>query len=163
MMARQTLLHRSTLALALLGAALLADCAPQQTAATLPAAAADQSATEGTITFTGGAVAAGIGFQWGSGTLTYRGAQYPFRVRGLSVVDVGVSRISATGTVRNLRNVADFSGNYVSATAGATLAGGAAASVLRNQNGVTIEGISTSQGARLTVAPGGLNITLTEQ
>jgi hypothetical protein len=105
-----------------------------------------------------GAVAAGIGFQWGSGTLTYRGAQYPFSVRG-----VGVSRISATGTVRNLRNLADFSGNYVSATAGATVAGGAAVSALRNQNGVVIEGISTSQGARLTAAPGGVNITLTEQ
>jgi hypothetical protein len=84
-------------------------------------------------------------------------------VRGLSVIDVGVSRISATGTVRILRNVADFSGNYVSATAGATVAGGAAVSALRNQNGVTIEGISTSQGARLTVAPGGVNITLTDQ
>ena len=57
--------------------------------------------------------------------------------------------------------MADFSGNYVSATAGATVAGGASASILRNQNGVTIEGISTSQGLRLTLAPGGLNITLT--
>ena len=95
----QMLLRRSALGLALLGAGLLADCAPQQTAATVPAAATDQSTTEGTVTFTGGAVAAGIGFQWGSGTLTFRGAQYPFRVRGLSVIDVGVSRISATGTV----------------------------------------------------------------
>ena len=163
MMVRHTLLGRSTLGLAFLGASLLADCAPQQTATTVPAAARGQSTTEGTITFTGGAVAAGIGFQWGSGMLTYRGAQYPFSVRGLSVIDVGVSRISATGTVRNLRNLADFSGNYVSATAGATVAGGAAVSALRNQNGVVIEGISTSQGARLTAAPGGVNITLTEQ
>ena len=162
-MVRHTLFVSSTLGLALLGACLLADCAPQQTSATIPAGATGQSTTEGTITFTGGAVAAGIGFQWGSGTLTYRGAQYPFRVRGLSVIDIGISRISATGTVRNLRNVADFSGNYVSATAGATVAGGAAVSALRNQNGVVIEGISTSQGARLTVAPGGVNITLTEQ
>jgi hypothetical protein len=159
----QMLLRRSALGLVLLGAGLLADCAPQQTAATVPAAATDQSTTEGTVTFTGGAVAAGIGFQWGSGTLTFRGAQYPFRVRGLSVIDVGVSRISATGTVRNLRNVADFTGNYVSATAGATVAGGAAVSALRNQNGVVIEGISTSQGVRLTAAPGGVNITLTGQ
>jgi hypothetical protein len=162
-MCPQFLLRRSILGLALLSPGLLTDCAPQQTAATVPATATDQSTTEGTIAFTGGAVAAGIGFQWGSGTLTFRGAQYPFRVRGLSVIDVGVSRISATGTVRNLRNVADFSGNYVSATAGATVAGGAAASALRNQNGVTIEGISTSQGVRLTVAPGGVNITLNEQ
>ena len=163
MTVQQILVQRAMFGLALLGAGLLANCAPQQTAATVPAAVTDQSTTEGTITFTGGAVAAGLGFQWGSGTLTYRGAQYPFRVRGLSVIDVGVSRISATGTVRNLHNVADFSGNYVSATAGATIAGGAAVSALRNQNGVVIEGISTSQGARLTAAPGGVNITLTGQ
>src|SRR5689334_5881149 len=161
-MARR-ILCRSTLGLALLGAALLTNCAPQQTAATAPIAVTDQSTTVGTVAFTGGAVAAGIGFQWGSGTLTFRGVQYPFRIRGLSVVDVGVSRISGTGRVRNLRNVADFSGNYISATAGATVAGGAAASALRNQNGVVIEGISTSQGVRLTLAPGGVNITLTQQ
>jgi hypothetical protein len=32
--------------------------------------------------------------------------------------------------------------------------------VLRNQNGVTIDGIASSQGARLTLAPSGVNITL---
>lgn len=160
-MNRQTRRGRSTLVVALLGVSLLANCASQQTATPAAAPAMDQSATDGTVSFTGGAVAAGIGFQWGSGTLTFRGVQYPFSVRGLSVIDVGVSKMSATGTVRNLHNVADFSGNYVSATAGATVAGGASASVLRNQNGVTIEGISTSQGLRLTLAPGGINITLT--
>jgi hypothetical protein len=162
MMNRQTLLCRSTLGLALLGVGLLANCAPQQTAA--PAAApAMETVSDGTVTFSGGAVAAGIGFQWGSGVLTFRGNQYPFTVRGLSVVDIGVSRMTASGTVHNLRNVADFSGNYVSATAGATVAGGASASVLRNQNGVVIQGISTTQGLRLTLAPGGINIRLTGQ
>ena len=76
------------------------------------------------------------------------------------MVDVGVTRMTGTGTVRNLRNVADFSGNYVSLSAGATVAGGGAATTLRNQNGVVIDGISTSQGVRLTLAPGGVNITL---
>lgn len=124
---------------------------------------AGQSATDGRVTFTGGAVAAGIGFQWGSGTLTYRGGQYPFRVRGMSVVDVGVARVSGTGTVRNLRSLSDFNGNYVAVATGATLAGGAGVSAMRNQNGVRIEGISTSQGARLTLAPAGVNITLSGQ
>ena len=144
-------------------AAVLSGCAPQQAPPPGPAAMADQGPTEGTISFTGGAVALGIGFQWGNGVLTYRGMQYPFRVSGLSVVDVGATRVSATGRVRNLRNLAEFSGNYVAASAGATLAGGAAVTILRNQNGVVIEGISTSQGARLTLAPGGVNITLTSQ
>src|SRR3954453_8497495 len=134
------------LGLALLATGLLADCAPKQPAPVASAPVADQGSTEGTVSFTGGAFALGVGFQWGSGTLTYRGSQYPFRVRGLSVVDVGASQVSATGTVRNLRNLADFNGNYVSATAGATVAGGAGATALSNQNGVTIEQISTGQG-----------------
>jgi hypothetical protein len=76
-------------------------------------------------------------------------------------VDVGVTRVTGSGAVHNLRNVADFSGNYVSVSAGAALAGGGAVATLRNQNGVVIDGIATTQGVRLTLAPGGVNITLT--
>jgi hypothetical protein len=79
------------------------------------------------------------------------------------VVDVGVTRVTGSGTVRNLRNVADFSGNYVSVSAGATLAGGGSIGTLRNQNGVVIDGVTTAQGVRLTLAPGGVNIRLTGQ
>jgi hypothetical protein len=125
--------------------------------------AANLGSTEGTVTFSGGAVAIGIGFQWGSGTLTYQGQQYPFRLDGLSVVDVGVTRVTGSGTVRNLRNVADFSGNYVSVSAGVTLAGGGSVGTLRNQNGVVIDGVTTAQGVRLTLAPGGVNIRLSGQ
>jgi hypothetical protein len=138
----------------------LANCASQPPA---PPATANLSATEGTITFSGGAVAIGVGFQWGNGTLTYQGQQFPFRVDGLSVVDVGVTRVTGSGTVRNLRKLADFSGNYVSISAGATVAGGGSVTSLRNQNGVVIDGVSTAQGVRLTLAPGGVSITLARQ
>jgi hypothetical protein len=84
-------------------------------------------------------------------------------VNGLSVLDVGASSITGSGTVRNLYKIADFSGNYVSATAGATVAGGGSVTTLRNQNGVVIDGITTAQGVRLTLAPGGVNITLSGQ
>jgi hypothetical protein len=146
---------------AILGMATLAGCASQPSPA--PPPTANPGATEGTITFTGGAVAIGVGFQWGSGTLTYQGREYPFRMDGLSVVDVGATRITGRGTVHNLRNVADFSGNYVSASAGATVAGGGSVTTLRNQNGVVIDGVSTAQGVRLTLAPGGVSITLASQ
>lgn len=161
MMNRPKLLSSSAFGLAVLGAVALAGCAPQQAAPPAPASMAQQGATDGTVSFSGGAVALGIGFQWGSGTLTWRGQQYPFRVSGLSVVDVGAARVTGSGTVRNLRNLSDFNGNYVALSAGATVAGGAGVGTLRNQNGVTIEGISTSQGVRLTLAPGGVNISLT--
>ena len=76
----------ATVATLVLGA--LAGCTPQPST---PPPAANLGSTDGTVTFTGGAVAIGVGFQWGSGTLTYQGRQYSFRLDGLSVVDVGVS------------------------------------------------------------------------
>ena len=153
-------MHRFVATVATLSVCALASCAspPPPTPA-----AAGLGSTEGTITFTGGAVAIGIGFQWGGGTLTYQGRQYPFSLNGLSVVDVGVTRITGSGSVRNLRNVSDFSGNYVSFAAGATVAGGGSVASLRNQNGVVIDGVTTTQGVRLTLAPGGVNITLSGQ
>jgi hypothetical protein len=138
----------------------LAGCGSSSQQPAAPATAVANPATEGTVTFSGGAVAVGIGWQWANGTLTYQGRQYPFRMTGLSVVDVGVARVTGTGTVRNLRSVADFSGNFVAGTAGATIAGGGSVSALRNQNGVVIDSIATSQGARITLAPQGVNITL---
>ncbi len=156
-MTQCTWVRRSVLGLVVSSFTVMAGCAPQPPAAPAPAAA---GTTDGTVTFTGGAVAVGIGYQWGNGVLTFRGMQYPFGISGLSVIDVGVTRVSGTGTVHNLRNVADFSGNYVSVTAGATLAGGGSVMTLSNQNGVVIDGITTAQGVRLTLAPGGVNITL---
>jgi hypothetical protein len=152
--------HFMATAIAALSVGVLASCASQPPP---PPAAAGLGATEGTVSFTGGAVAIGIGFQWGNGTLTYQGREYPFRMNGMSVVDVGVTRVTGSGTVHNLRNVAEFTGNYVSVTAGATLAGGGSVSTLRNQNGVVIDGISTAQGVRLTLAPGGVSLTLASQ
>lgn len=128
-----------------------------------PVSAAATGPTEGTISFSGGAIAIGVGFQWGSGTLTYRGQQYPIKLDGLTVVDVGASRVSGSGTVHNLYKLSDFPGNYVSASAGAALGGGGTVGTLRNQNGVVIDGVSTAQGVRLTLAPGGVNISLSGQ
>jgi hypothetical protein len=148
--------------IAALGMVAFAGCTPQPQP-TPAAMTANPSAAEGTISFTGGAVAVGVGFQWGNGTLTYQGQQYPFRMNGLSVIDIGATRVTGSGMVHNLRNLADFNGNYVSITAGATVAGGGSVSSLRNQNGVVIDGIATAQGVRLTLAPGGVNLTLTGQ
>jgi len=146
--------------IAAIGACALTNCPPQQPA---PPATSGLSPTEGTVTFSGGAFAIGIGFQWGNGTLAFQGRQYPFKVTGLSVVDVGASGVTGSGSVRNLHNVADFSGNYVSVAAGVTIAGGGSVATLRNQNGVVVDLTTTAQGARLTLAPGGVNVTLSGQ
>jgi hypothetical protein len=120
---------------------------------------AGQSAT-GTLRLTDGSIAAGIGFSWGKGTLTYNGKTYPVKVEGLSVGEVGLARATAVGTVSNLKSISDFSGTYVAAGAGATAAGGADIAVMRNENGVVIEIKSTTQGANLKLGVDGVRLTL---
>src|SRR5215831_11408834 len=50
---------------------------------------------DATIALHGGSIAAGIGISWGSGTLTYKGKDYPIDVKGLSIGDVGATSIEA--------------------------------------------------------------------
>jgi hypothetical protein len=119
-----------------------------------------QDTPDATITFSGGSVAAGIGYTWGNGTLVFKGKSYPFSVSGLSVVDVGVAHIDGAGTVYDLRNVADFAGTYASAGAGATIAGGGTVAVLQNQNGVVIHFHSTTAGLKLNLSAAGITVKL---
>ena len=112
------------------------------------------------LTFSGGGVAAGIGYTWGDGVLNFDGKEFPFAVHGLSVVDVGVAHIEGSGDVYNLHDVKDFPGNYVSVGAGATLAGGGKFAMLQNQNGVRISFHSTTQGLKLNLSPEGVAVDL---
>ena len=125
----------------------------------LPAMAADQ-VPDGTIELTGGSVSVGIGYTWGSGHLVFQGKTYQLKTNGLSVVDVGASDYTASGTVYNLKKVEDIQGNYTAGSAGAVVAGGASVTIMKNQNGVTIQLTSTRQGLQFTLAAQGLYITL---
>jgi len=105
-------------------------------------------------------VAIGVGFSWGKGTLSYQGKTYPVKVEGLSVGEVGVNQAEAVGSVFNLKKLEDFSGNYTAAGAGGTVAGGAGITMMKNQNAVTIEMKSTTQGASLKLAAEGIKLSL---
>ena len=115
---------------------------------------------DATVTLTEGSVAAGSGFSWGKGTLAYQGKKYPLKVEGLSVGEVGVNRATALGSVYKLAKLADFDGNYVAGGAEATIGGGAGVTAMKNQNGVTIELKSTTQGASLKLAAEGLKLSV---
>jgi len=117
-------------------------------------------AQEGTVTISFTGIAAGVGVSWGSGVLTYGGKTYPFKIDGLSIGDVGISTMSATGTVRNLKNVGDFSGNYAAIGAGVAVAGGAAALTMQNQRGVVMDLTATQAGVKFNFGPQGINVTL---
>ena len=105
-------------------------------------------------------VAIGIGVSWGDGKLTFQGKDHIFNVKGLSVVDLGVSKVTANGEVFNLKKLSDFNGNFVAGEAGATVGGGAGAVIMKNQNGVVMKLTSTSQGVQLTLAGAGVDIKL---
>jgi hypothetical protein len=121
-------------------------------------AAAEAPAPDATLSLEGGAVAAGVGYVWGSGTLDFGGAPHKVAVSGLSIVDVGAAKISASGSVYNLKKISDFDGTYTTFAAGATVAGGGGAAYLRNQNGVVIRLDSTTEGLRLNLSASGVTL-----
>ncbi len=112
------------------------------------------------IELSGGSVAAGIGYSWGSGTLIAQGKRYPLKVSGLSVASVGVTDYAAAGTVENLQRPQDIAGVYTAATVGGTIGSGAGSSAMRNQNGVVIHLSLAMQGISLTLAAEGVKISL---
>jgi hypothetical protein len=53
---------------------------------------------DGVIELSGGSVAAGIGFSWGSGTLIFQGKRYPLKISGFTLASVGITDYTAAGT-----------------------------------------------------------------
>lgn len=121
--------------------------------------AVSQEAT-GTIELHGGGVALGVGVGWGKGVLTYRGEKHALKTNGLSVVDIGASGYSASGTVTNLKQLSDIEGTYQAVALGAVAAGGGSISTMKNDKGVVIKANSTTRGLRFTAAPKGIKIDL---
>src|SRR5271170_4693945 len=80
-------------------------------------------APDGVIELSGGAVAAGIGFSWGSGTLIFQGKRYPLKISGFTLASVGVTDYTAAGNVTGLRTAQDINGVFTSVAAGGTLGG----------------------------------------
>jgi hypothetical protein len=80
-----------------------------------------------------------VGAGGGSGVLTYRGRDYPFRVSGLSVgVTAGASINRLEGWASGIRQVSDFAGTYSSVGSGGAFVGGFGGIQLGNEKGVKI-------------------------
>jgi hypothetical protein len=121
---------------------------------------ADDAKPDATVTLKGGSVAAGIGYTWGHGELSYRKSPREFSIKGVSVADVGATNFTAAGNVYNLKRLSDFSGNYVAAGAGITIAGGGTATYLENEHGVVIKLIATDVGLKFTLSADGVHVSL---
>jgi hypothetical protein len=123
-------------------------------------AAGKSTRPDATLQLRSESVAAGVGISWGKGILTYQGKEYLVSVNGLSLGKVGITKVTASGEVYNLKSLQDFSGNYTSTNADLTLAGGHSGVTMKNQNGVKVVIHATSRGVDLTVGASGVDLKL---
>lgn len=133
-------------------------------ASALPAAAQRDPGAPGPVvgrvTITARAAALGVGYTWGNGVLSYGGRRYRFSVKGVTVADVGYSRIVGQGRVYNLRRLEDFSGTYAAATGEATLVNGLGGQFLKNGKGVELRIDNVTRGARLSGSADGIQLEI---
>jgi hypothetical protein len=128
--------------------------------AAVTVAVAQDGPPSGKVAVESKSVALGVGVSWGDGTLTYKGKAHKFTVNGLSVVDLGVAKVTANGEVFNLKKLSDFEGNYVAGEAGAAVGGGAGTAILKNQHGVVMKLTGTGSGVKFTLAGKGVEVKL---
>jgi hypothetical protein len=120
----------------------------------------DNAKPDGTVTLSGGSVAAGIGYTWGHGELKTSGQSQPFTIKGVSVVDVGATDFDASGNVYHLKTLADFPGTYSAAGAGIAVVNGITAVYLKNEHGVVIKLIANTKGLKFNLSADGVRIAL---
>ena len=126
-------------------------------------AAKHHSGPDATLRLSTGGFALGIGVNWGSGTLTYKGKDYPVKVKGLSIGKVGMTSSSANGEVFNLKHLQDFNGHYNvggAGTRGVTLGAGRSGTIMSNQAGVIVRISSTQNGVAVNATGSGADMQL---
>jgi hypothetical protein len=97
----------------------------------------------------------------GGGTLYYRGRSYPFKLGGLGIGGIGVSRLDASGSVYNLHRLQDFEGVYGQARTGWALGEqGKGQMWLQNGNGVYLRLKAQRQGLSLSLGADGMVVRL---
>ena len=102
-----------------------------------------------------------IGGSVGSGTLTFRGRNYPLTIGGLSYgFTFGGSQTNLRGRVRNIFRPSDIAGVYGAAGAGATVIRGPQAIVLTNQKGALLEVSGNQTGLMVNLDLSGMAVSL---
>ena len=114
----------------------------------------------GTVNISSKSIAVGIGINWGTGTLTFKEKDYLFTLKGLSVMDLGVSQATAKGEVYHLAKVSDFEGKYAALEGGFALGKGASDITMKNTKGVVINLTAATEGVQLVLGRKGLSITM---
>ena len=111
-------------------------------------------------------VMAGVGGQSGDGQLHLpnlgTNCDYPFKVSGFGAgLQVNVSKVSASGMVKNLMKLEDFPGTYTASQGQVTLAvGGGSMSLKNNANTVSLDLAAKTTGIGIGISGNGLTIDM---
>jgi hypothetical protein len=118
--------------------------------------AAKQQKPDGTVVINETDFALIVGGSVGGGKLKFKGKTHDFTIGGVSVGgDVGMTKISATGEVYNLKDISKFAGIYSKADVAAAAGPGAGALYLKNENGVVLKLHSKAKGVQLNIGSAG--------
>ena len=99
----------------------------------------------------------------GSGVLHFQGHNYKFTTTGGGIGGFGLSKYEASGTVYDLKSVADFDGPYVQLRTGLALGEqGKGKMWLRNANGVTMSLAGRRRGLAVSAGADALVVSLTK-
>jgi hypothetical protein len=137
------------------------------------AAAAGQSATpevrqpNGTIQVATKSIAVGVGVTWGDGTLTFKGKDHAFTVKGLSLTDLGIGEATVKGNVYNLGKLEDFAGKYTVTEPEVKLGGAGppwsrsyVGVILANDKGVLVQIWVVREGPQLRLMDNAVEVSL---
>jgi len=95
----------------------------------------------------------------GGGTLKFGGKSYDFSIGGLGIGGFGVSKITATGTVYNLKDRSDFAGTYGQARYGIAIGSKSTGELwLQNTRGVVLQLKADRQGLALSLGADAVRI-----
>jgi lipid-binding SYLF domain-containing protein len=102
-----------------------------------------------------------VGGSGGSGTLKFKGKQYPVDIGGVSLgATIGVSKAELIGEVYNMKQASDIEGTYSAVQAGVAVAGGGKVAELKNSKGVVLKVKGKQVGLELALDLSGMQVSL---
>ncbi len=126
----------------------------------LAGSTAPSYAETGAVRFSVGSAGFIVGVGGGSGTLRFRGRDYPLSIGGINAGTIGISRADFVGTARNMRTPTDIVGTYSAIGSGIVIAGGGGVARLQNANGVILELRARKVGFQASLNVGGVTISM---
>jgi len=125
--------------------------------------AADEAKPSGTVEIQQTQIAFIGSGSLGGGTLFFEGKTYGFTIGGLGVGGFGISRMTATGNVYNLKDVSQFAGAYAQGRLGVTLGQSDNGGLwLQNEQGVVMQLKAQREGIALSLGGDAIYIRMND-